>query len=95
MAGIDIRKFHPDNEPEIENITYRTGFKGEGLQGRDYSIILKIIYNDWTSSRNTKALPFYKKHGYQIIQEIPADNHSVFKEILFLTFVKDLTQTNN
>ena len=32
--SIEIRKFQPADEPAIEEITYRTGFKGEDLTGR-------------------------------------------------------------
>lgn len=34
--NFSIRPYQPDDEAAIENITYRTGFKGEGLEGREY-----------------------------------------------------------
>lgn len=41
-----------------------------------------------TSSRNHKAIPFYKKHGFEIIQEIPITTHPIFDELTILTFAK-------
>jgi len=43
-----------------------------------------------TSSRNHKAIPFYLKHGYEIIKEAPTKSHPVFDELSFLTFGKRL-----
>ena len=36
MADIIIRNYRQADEPAIEDITYRTGFKGEDLTGRDF-----------------------------------------------------------
>ncbi len=44
MKNIVIQNFHPGNEPTIENITFRTGFKGEGLEGRDYFNDKRLFY---------------------------------------------------
>ena len=43
-----------------------------------------------TTSRNHKAVPFYKKQGYAIVKEASTSIHPVFKEISFLTFAKKL-----
>ncbi len=221
MKEIIIRNFQPTDEAAIEYITYRTGFKGEGLEGRDYfndsclfylifiayyaryepehffiaedtethqvfgficgtldtdrqiqrfkrlmlwRIVLRaIFYTSWrfpktmltalqlafmlikepaiadpevdlqeqypahlhinilpeyqrtgtgsrliltfenhlkslgvhglhlgTSSRNTKAVPFYEKHGYHIIEDVFVASHPVFNNIHYLTFAKNL-----
>lgn len=47
-----------------------------------------------TSSRNYKALPFYQKHGYQIIREIPIKSHPRFDNLSTITFAKNLAETN-
>jgi len=36
MADVIIRNYRKEDEPAIEDITYRTGFKGEDLTGRDF-----------------------------------------------------------
>jgi len=36
MSSVTIRPCHPLDEPTIQEITYRTGFKGEDLTGRGY-----------------------------------------------------------
>ena len=222
MTNIAIRNYQPEDEASIENITYQTGFKGEGLDGRDYFddkrlfymifiayyaryeaehffvaiepqdgrvvgficgtpdtvtqtkrfyqtmswrlVLRALLYTSWrypktfktaldlvnmmtdtpptsqldayirqrypahlhinvlpeyhrtdlgtrllehfenhliglgvkgvhleTSSRNHKAVPFYHKHGYTIVKEVPITSHPVFDELSFLTFAKTLT----
>jgi len=44
-----------------------------------------------TSSRNHKAVPFYHKHDYTIVKEVPIKSHPVFNELSFLTFAKKFT----
>ena len=34
--SIAIRPYQQADEAAVENITYQTGFKGQGLEGRDY-----------------------------------------------------------
>jgi len=36
VADIIIRNYRREDEPAVEDITYRTGFKGEDLTGRDF-----------------------------------------------------------
>lgn len=36
MPEISIRKYQPQDESAIQAITYQTGFKGQGLVGRDF-----------------------------------------------------------
>lgn len=226
MTEIIIRKFIPADEKAIENITYHTGFKGEGLEGRDYFndrrlfylifiayyaryepehffvaedtesgqvfgficgtldtekqvqrfkrlmlwrlIVRAVFFTSWrypktmltalklafmlidepaianpevnlqeqypahlhinilpeyqrtgtgsrlistfenhlknqgvcgvhlgTTSRNTKAVPFYKKHGYHIIEDVFVESHPVFENIHYLTFAKSLKPSGN
>ena len=36
MQAFVIRPYHPDDEGEVQEITFRTGFQGEDLTGRGY-----------------------------------------------------------
>ena len=43
-----------------------------------------------TSNHNLKAVPFYGKHGYKIIQEVGPVDHPLLEDLYFLTFAKSL-----
>jgi GNAT superfamily N-acetyltransferase len=43
-----------------------------------------------TSNYNHKALPFYLKHGYQVIQEVGPIPHPLLEDLHFLTLAKSL-----
>lgn len=65
--------------------TFENHLRSHGVQGLHLG----------TSSRNTKAVPFYEKHGYQIIEDVFVESHPVFENIHFLTFAKSLIPSEN
>ncbi len=44
IMNLSIRPYQTADEAAIENITFRTGFKGEGLEGRDYFHDKRLFY---------------------------------------------------
>ena len=42
--SITIRPYQQADEAAVENITYRTGFKGEGLEERDYFNVKRLFF---------------------------------------------------
>lgn len=45
-----------------------------------------------TSNHNRKAVPFYAKMGFELINQTPVESHPAFDHLLLLTFAKKLKQ---
>jgi ribosomal protein S18 acetylase RimI-like enzyme len=44
-----------------------------------------------TTNHNRKAVPFYKKMGFTIIEETRAASHPILEDLVLLTFAKKLS----
>ena len=58
MPDFTIRKYQPRDELALQDITYETGFKGQGLSGMDFVNdrrlwFLIFIYTTLATSRST------------------------------------------
>jgi hypothetical protein len=66
-----IRNFRPEDDNTIEEITYRTGYLGEDLTGKDYiddKRLLYLIFQNIVSSQKTS--PAEKSSGSFVEHQI-------------------------
>ena len=66
-----VKGFIQINETEIVKLYVDTFFQSEGIGGRLMEYAVKEFHADhlWALEKNTRAITFYQRHGFQLTDE--------------------------